>query len=427
MLTKRSVVFFLAFALFLAVAAVGPSAAQAEDSQTFVVSVDNVGRFPYSSSGVFNTPTGQGAPGPALPGSGYNFSFNAAPGENVSFATMFVQSNDWFFAPNELGIPVYNADGSPNTGDVTRYIALWDAGTEGDQPVGSGSDQAPRQAGADSGPADPNNHVRQVLTDEVPSTSNLIRATLTQTGPSRFNLRLDNVSGSSATPTPYAPGAYVVHTGYAPLFTNGRADYGMGLEAVAEDGNPAGLAGALSARSGINTPLAPVAWTVNQTPYTLFASGGHASAGLETLAEAGSPAALVAEQGDANAGAAAVARGASAPGPIFAPNGNYEFTITAVPGDHLSLASMFVQSNDWFYGVNSLPLFDTDGNPRSGDITHLVTLYDAGTEVNETPGYGPNQAPRQAGPNSGQTENGVIAPVSNMNNSNVHVTITPVD
>ena len=423
---KRSLVVVLAFALFVALAAAGPSLAFAEDGQTFVVSVDNIGRYPFTSSGVFNAPNGSSTPGPALPGSGYNFSFNAAPGENISFATMFVQSNDWFFAPNELGIPVYKADGTPNTGDVTRYLALWDAGTEGDQPVGAGRDQAPRQSGPDTGPTDPNSNVRQVLAEELPPVSDLVRATLTQIGPSRFNLRLDNVSGGSATPTPYAPGVYVVHNSPAPLFTSGRDDYGMGLEAVAEDGNPASLAGSLSARSGINTPLAPVAWTVDQAPGTLFTSGHVASPGLEILAEAGSPVALVAEQGEANAGAAAVGRGESTPGPIFAPNGNYQFTITAMPGDHLSLATMFVQSNDWFYGVNSLPLFDTAGNPRSGDVTHLVTLYDAGTEVNETPGYGPNQAPRQTSPDSGQTENNVVSSVSDMNGSNIHITITPL-
>ena len=39
-------------------------------------------------------------------------------------------------------------------------------------------------------------------------------------------------------------------------------------------------------------------------------------------------------------------------------------------------------------------------------------LWDAGTEVNEEPGVGLNQAPRQAGPNTGMTENGIVKMVN---------------
>ena len=40
----------------------------------------------------------------------------------------------------------------------------------------------------------------------------------------------------------------------------------------------------------------------------------------------------------------------------------------------------------------------------SGDITSKVMLWDAGTEVNQKPGEGADQAPRQAGPNTGTME-----------------------
>lgn len=424
---KLSSFLFLAFvALALTAVAALPGAARAQEGHTFRVSIDNVAQFAHASSGVFNTPAGAVAPGPALPGEAYEFSFYAAPGETVSFATMLVQSNDWFFAPAEHGIPVYNADGTANTGDVTGYVALWDAGTEGDQPAGSGVDQAPRQAGPNSGPADPNTAVRQVLADGVPPTSELIRATLTETGPSRFTLRIANVSGDSAAPSPLAPGVFVVGSTPAPLFVNGAPDRGYGLEALAEDGMPGALASALAAHSGINTPLAPAAWLVSQEADALFAPGQAASAGLQALAEDGGPGALLAEQDGRNAGAAAVGRGADGPGPIFAPDGNYTFTFTAVPGDHLSLATMFVQSNDWFYGLNSLPLFDAGGSPVSGDITAAITVYDAGSEVDQAPGYGSNQAPRQAGPNTGPAQGGVVSPLEGMVIGNIHVTITPL-
>jgi len=35
-------------------------------------------------------------------------------------------------------------------------------------------------------------------------------------------------------------------------------------------------------------------------------------------------------------------------------------------------------------------------------------LFDAGTEKNEEPGVGPNQAPRQKAPNTGDAENGKV-------------------
>ena len=50
--------------------------------------------------------------------------------------------------------------------------------------------------------------------------------------------------------------------------------------------------------------------------------------------------------------------------------------------------------------------------PTSGDVTGDVMLWDAGTEVNEAPGAGPNQAPRQTAANTGPDENGVVRPVS---------------
>jgi hypothetical protein len=429
MISKKLIVGFLTFVFVFMTAIQSPTTASAEEGkQKFTVSVDNVAHFAYTDSGVFNTPTGSGGPGPLLPGQRYEWRFNAHPGERLSFATMFVQSNDWFFAPDEMGIPLFNAGGSQASGDVTHYVKLWDAGTEGDQVPGEGADQAPRQSGADSGPADPTDQVRQVLTAGLPPVNELVRVTIDALGNGRFALRISNISGSSSFPTPLAPGVGVVHSAPAPLFINGAADWGLGLEALAEDGDPSSLSAVLQTRTGVNTPIAPIAWAVHQSANPLFAVGHRASAGLESLAEDGSPAALVASLGDSNSGAAVVGRGSSGPGPIFGPQGNYSFEIMAAPGDDLSLAFMFVQSNDWFYGVNRLPLFDAAGDPRSGDLTHYVTLYDAGTEVDQTPGFGSNQAPRQAGPNTGPGQGGVVSTANFAHSSGVvHVTVTAVE
>jgi hypothetical protein len=73
---------------------------------------------------------------------------------------------------------------------------------------------------------------------------------------------------------------------------------------------------------------------------------------------------------------------------------------------------MYVQSNDLFYspGAEGLELFEM-GAPISGEVTSMILLYDAGTEVNEEPGAGPNQAPRQSGPNIGKDEMGQVKPI----------------
>jgi hypothetical protein len=396
--------------------------------QRFVVSIDNVSSFSFTDSGTFNTPVGASGPGPLPPGGAYEWTFHAMPGDNLSFATMLVQSNDWFFAPAEPGIPLYVGD-SKMTGDVTEYVALWDAGTEGDGAPGAGPYQAPRQPGPDSGPDDPTDYVRQVLTDLIPPTDELVKVTLHDAGSHTFKLRIENISGGSDFATPLAPGVGVVHTAPAPLFINGEPDFGMGLEALAEDGAAGGLADALAAHTGVDTPLAPVAYTVHSAANPIFTPGQKASGGLETLAEDGGPGDLVSML-PGEAGAAAVGRGASGPGPIFPPDGNYAFEIMAAPGDHLSLATMLVQSNDWFYTLQNQPLFDAAGKPIKGNFTHVVELYDAGSEVDEPIGFGANQAPRQAGPNTGPAEGGVVQQVTGMpyaDAANVlHLTITPL-
>jgi Spondin_N len=424
---KKSFVFtalFLLLTLFL-----GLGVASADDgAQRFIVSVTNIADFRFKYSGVFNTPVGAADPGPAFPGDAYDWTFYADPGDNLTFATMFVQSNDWFFGPGLRGIPLYDADGNANSGDVTDAIYLWDAGTEINQTVGEGPDQAPRQSGPDTGASDPIKRVRLVRSRALPAVNELVNVQLDYLGDSQFRVTINNISGSSDVPSPLAPGVGVVHSEPSPLFRFHRAAYGNGLEELAEDGNPAKLGTYLAAHTGINTPLAPVAWTVHPEANALFTVGTAASAGLETLAEDGSPVALIDSLMEANKGAAAIPTGGTDPGPIFAPDGNYTFEVTAVPGDHISLATMFVQSNDWFFSANNLPLFDAYGNPMQGDITGYTTLYDAGTEVNETPGFGSNQPIRQAGPNTGPDEGGVILAVPDADPAHyLKITIRPVN
>jgi hypothetical protein len=185
----------------------------------------------------------------------------------------------------------------------------------------------------------------------------------------KFNVRVENITQADAFTASngvkwslaFSPGVATVHGGKAPIFTAGKKDRGQGLEAQSEDGDPSMLAKSLAGGKGIKS-------------VAVFA----------------------------------IPAGASAAGPI-APGAAYEFTVSAAPGDRLSLTTMMGQSNDWFYAPaeSGIELFK-NGKPISGDITSQMILWDAGTEVNQEPGIGADQGPRQKAPNSGEAENGVV-------------------
>ena len=191
-----------------------------------------------------------------------------------------------------------------------------------------------------------------------------------KTEATKFKVRVENISNpegmtaSNGEKFPFAlsPGMFLLSEDNAALFREGKPARN-GLEMQAEDGDPSGLVGSLmtmhhsSNLNGVfNTPL-----------------------------------------------------GAMMAGPIR-PGDAYEFTFTAAPGMKLYMAQMFGQSNDWFYapGRLGIALFDGKGNPLSRDITDQLYLWDAGTEKDEEIGIGPNQGPRQKGPNTGEAERGVI-------------------
>lgn len=198
-----------------------------------------------------------------------------------------------------------------------------------------------------------------------------------------FTVRIENLfqSDSPDVPVLFAPGTWVVFNEGSPIFTAGEADRGLGLEALAEDGNPAELNAALGEYMGV------VAHGVFDTPV-----------------------------------------GANQPG-VAGPGSIYEFSFQASQGERFTFATMFVQSNDLFYApqVSGIELFSADGEPISGDLSDRILLWDAGTEVNQEPGVGLDQAPRQAGPNTGEAENSVVQLVEDMYSypeGVIHVTIT---
>lgn len=185
----------------------------------------------------------------------------------------------------------------------------------------------------------------------------------------KFTVKVENVSSkdlqtaSDGSKWPFAlsPGFWAVHMQEVRFFNEGKAVTPNGLELQAEDGNSQGMVD--------------------------FLMGHHSGM----------------QHGIFN-----TPNGGETPGPI-GPGGTYEFEFTAKPGMKLSLVTMFGQSNDWFYAPEpgGLKLFE-NGKPLSGDITSKFILWDAGTEKDEEPGIGPNQAPRQKAPNTGEAENGKV-------------------
>ncbi len=386
----------------------------------FTVTITNSSK-PYTiiKSGVFNTPVGESNAGPIGPGQAFEFSFTAPVGAHLSLATMFAQSNDWFYSTSEDGMPLYNNDGSKITGDVTSQIMLYDAGTENDQEPGTGSNQAPRQSAPNTGPADPNPNVRMVSSSNIPAPNQVIKVTLMSDGtPYGFKVRIENVSNSMTLQTsqgsvavPLSPGVWLVHDPSQKdlLFKTGQPDYGKGLESLAEDGNPTTLGKYLAAMTGITVPLSPGAYAVYPGMNPIFIEGQKAMGnGLESLAEDGNPAELstylasnkmIEEQGLFDTPVGASSKG------ILTPGNSFTFSFNAKTGDKLTFATMYAQSNDWFYSSSNdgISLF-SNGVPINGDITDQVYLWDAGTEANEEVGIGSNQAPRQSAPNTGPAD-----------------------
>jgi hypothetical protein len=406
------------------------------------VTVDNTSpQFP--ASGTFDTP--RAVAGPAQPDEMFDFTFTAQEGQRLSFAAMMAQSNDLFYAPNGDGIDLFPG-GVPLNEEVTSQVYLWDAGTEVNQQPGVGSDQAPRQSGPNTGAVENGNVLLVNDSYTYPPTSDLINVTVDHAlvgGMHEFTVKLINVSMDAlSTPSgdvsvPISPGVWVVHTSPNPLFTSGLPDYGLGLERIAEDGNPADLGMYLQDNTGLAVPLSPGIVVVHSQAAPLFAEDQpNYGNGLESLAEDGDPSNLLSSTSTLNGVSYAAVfdtpYGTTTAGPAV-PGQRFVFNFNAQSGNRLSFATMFAQSNDLFFAPGSagIDLFP-NGTPISGDITSMIYLWDAGTEVNEEPGYGPNQAPRQSGKNTGTDENGTVQRISNVNDgftyptvqSTLHVSIT---
>ncbi|MGE0870215.1 MAG: spondin domain-containing protein [Kofleriaceae bacterium] len=131
--------------------------------------------------GVFDMPIDAPQPQLAMPGQTYEINLAARPGDSLSFATMFVMSNDWFFATPPEGITLFDRADQLREGDLTDHIALYDAGTELDQELAVGPDTGPQQTGEDIGPNDSLRIVREVIPARYqPASADHLKVTITR-------------------------------------------------------------------------------------------------------------------------------------------------------------------------------------------------------------------------------------------------------
>ena len=165
---------FLILSLLTAVALVLAACTPGTDDDTrnFNVNIENVGSgFPVLKSGAVASPGGPDD-GPAIfPGETATFSFTAPPnttpmsGMRLNLVTMFVQSNDLFYAFAPEGLALYDENGDAVTGDVTDQLFLYDAGTEEDQVPGANAsdNQKPNQTPTETNKGPDENETVQLV------------------------------------------------------------------------------------------------------------------------------------------------------------------------------------------------------------------------------------------------------------------------
>ena len=272
---------------------------------------------------------------------------------------------------------------------------------------------------------------------DFPAVNTLVQVTVHNLGGTMFEVTIYDLAtavlavGGEATPShnvPLAPGVWVVSGAANPLFTDGMPASALGLEALAEDGKPDALVAYAALHSGITYPASPGAWllhSANSKPLFTNNAADYGK-GLEAIAEDGKEAALGASlpslEGYITGAVFNTPSGVATPGPIL-PGSKYSFTFDANPGDSLSFASMLAATNDVFFApaAGGIPLFDANGVAISGDISDRVSLWDAGTEANEEPGIGPNTVTNQPALNTGTGGEGKVQLLSAVANPKNYV------
>lgn len=339
----------------------------------------------FVESGSFQ---GTGTPAIILPGQSVSVKFSAGKTQALMFATMYGASKDWFFASQQPGIKLFDANGNAITGDVSSSVRLWDNGTKEDI-TGQAESKPIMQV--------PNVNASQLMK------LNLAYNDVT----SEFTLTITNTSGGTANETPFSPGVWAVSNyngsqllNSAPFFTP-NALSNPEITDIAQMGNISKMITKLNANTGVMTGLSPALVVVYRGDKNPVYELGQTDSGmgLKDIAQFGnvtklqnSLKSLPAVRGVYVAGTTPVA-----PGSKVTTNFNAE------PGDKIAYVTMFGFSNDWFYANEQ----SIDANSR-GDISTKTSLFDSGTGIDQYPGAGNHQALFGGTP---QSENKVISKV----------------
>ena len=326
-----------------------------EDGSPGALVTTLAGSVPFAA--VFDTPDGAGAAGPIAPGQKYEFTIMAENNDDVlSLATMLVESNDLFVAPEPAGIALFDGSGQPLAQrDVTDLLRIWDLGTEANQAPRMGPDQAPRQAAGNTGAREGTIRAFDGGTRALPAAQQLVNIAVSETG-GTYTITITNTSVQNNSSTVLSHLFHANHSGGFSLFAEGTSTRFVGLERLAEDGDGDALRTAADV------------------------SGATSQVGL-----ASKPA---------------------APGESF--------TVTVTPTaafPRLSIATMVATSNDAFlaFPPEGVDLLDSSNELRpavdvQAEMNRVVAVWDAGTEANQTPGAGSNQIAINASPNTGPAD-----------------------
>lgn len=337
-------------------------------NQTKTIMVENkVMPKMYVQSGTF---MGTGTPPIIMPEQSVSIKFNAARGQKLMFITMYGKSADWFFAPDNGGIQLFDNTGKAMIGDVSSQVKIWDNGTKIDKD---------------------NDEDKVIMPVERLLAKDFINLILTfDNAKSEFTLTIKNVSQGNME-TPLSPGVWAVsnYDGMAlldpiPFFIPGKKSTPE-VTAIAQGGDISMLHSKVAANTGIITGLSPMLAVVYEgMDNPIFKVGMEdKNVGLKEIAETGNTEKLMKYLKDMKGVKHVFIVGNGPLSPGQKAMANYE----AAEGCKIAFVTMFGFSNDWFYG--------NDGEisaVANGDLTSHIKLYDAGTAVSQYPGAGNNQA-----------------------------------
>ena len=283
------------------------------------------------------------------PGQTTSFTFHAAKGQRLMFATMYSNSNDLFFAPENPGIQLFNDSGVPYTGIIADAVKLWDNGTRvNEQPGPDVNHPGVAQAGVVTEVKGTDSEGHNYL-----AASSLLQVSLTfDAAQSLFTCTISNISAGTANETPFSGGVFVVSNLLdgdlvmdKPFFSVDQKS-GVELTKLAEAGNVDPLKSLVADQTGIITTLhgaIVVVYTGNTNPIYQLGQKD-AQLGLAALAQRGDPSQL-----KASLEKVPQVRKIYTLTDTVLPGKSMECTYEAAANEKVAFATMFGYSNDWFF------------------------------------------------------------------------------